>query len=426
MPQLTDRKIQSLKPTGKPFDVKDTQVPGLHVRVMPTGSRSFVLLTRYPGSNNPTRRALGVYGGDLTLEEARAKATDWRKLIRKGIDPSVQEERERQAALRQQQVTFGAAAEDFIKTKLPAERKGWEVEQDIRRELMPRWGKRPIADITPIDVRTTIRAVVDRGSPYAAHNLLVLARRLFEWACDQQSYGIEVNPCSRLKPKAIVGKRNPRKRVLSDDELRAFWRASERLGYPYGPLFQMLALTGQRRSEVGEARWSEIDLAKKLLTIAAERMKADAAHLVPLSDDVIRILMELPQFKSGDFLFSTTFGRKPVRGFNRAKHKLDRLMLLSWRALGRIKSEDRRARQITPFVLHDIRRTMRTGLSALPIPDLIRELVIAHTKPGLHKVYDQFEHLEEKRRALNLWAARLHSIVEPPPPNVVELPARAS
>jgi integrase len=426
VPQLTDRKVASLKPAenGRPYDVKDSQVPGLHVRVMPTGSRSFVLLTRYPGSNNPTRRALGVYG-DLSLEEARQKATDWRKLIRRGIDPSAQEERDRQAALRQQQVTFGAVAEDFIKTKLPAERKGREVEGDIRRELMPRWGKRPIADITPIDVRTTVKAVVDRGSPYAAHNLLVLARRLFEWAIDQHVYGIEVNPCSRLKPKAIVGARKPRKRVLNDDELRAFWRASERLSYPYGPLFQLLALTGQRRSEVGKARWNEFDLAKKLWTIPAERMKADAAHLVPLSDDVIRILQELPRFRNGDFLFSTTFGRKPVRGFNRAKQKLDRLMLPSWRALGRIKGEDRRQQQIPPFVVHDVRRTMRTGLSALPVPDLVRELVIAHTKPGLHKVYDQFEHLEAKRRALDLWAARLRSIVDPPPPNVVELQARA-
>ena len=68
---------------------------------------------------------------------------------------------------------------------------------------------------------------------------------------------------------------------------------------------------------------------------------------------------------------------------------------------------------------------MRTQLSALPIPDLVRELVIAHTKPGLHKVYDQHAYLDEKRRALDLWAARLRSIVEPPPANVIRLAERA-
>ena len=76
---------------------------------------------------------------------------------------------------------------------------------------------------------------------------------------------------------------------------------------------------------------------------------------------------------------------------------------------------------LQPFVIHDIRRTMRTGLSALPVPDVVRELVIAHTKPGMHKVYDQFSYLDEKRHALELWAARLRNIVEPSPANVVEL-----
>ena len=193
----------------------------------------------------------------------------------------------------------------------------------------------------------------------------------------------------------------------------------------------MLALTGQRKSEVAEARWSEIDLTRKLWTIPAERMKADAAHVVPLSDDVIAILGSgkndkvcgLPRFKKGDYLFSTTFGKKPVNGFSKAKERLDKRMLRSWRALGRVSGKDRRKAQIEPWVIHDIRRTMRTGLSALPVSDLVRELVIAHTKPGLHKVYDQHAYREEKRHALELWAARLRNIVEPPPPNVVQIAA---
>ena len=162
---------------------------------------------------------------------------------------------------------------------------------------------------------------------------------------------------------------------------------------------------------------------EKLWTIPAERMKADAAHVVPLSDDVVAILQSLPRFKKGDHVFSTTFGVKPVNGFSKAKERLDRRMLRSWRALARL-ARNRRKAQIEPWVIHDIRRTMRTGLSALPVPDLVRELVIAHTKPGLHKVYDQHAYLDEKRRALDLWAARLRSIVEPAPTaNVVQMRA---
>jgi hypothetical protein len=87
--------------------------------------------------------------------------------------------------------------------------------------------------------------------------------------------------------------------------------------------------------------------------------------------------------------------------------------------------------KLQPFVIHDIRRTMRTGLSALPVPDLVRELVIAHARPGLHKVYDLHAYEAEKRQALELWAARLRSIVDPPAPpptaesaNVVRLYGR--
>ena len=113
-----------------------------------------------------------------------------------------------------------------------------------------------------------------------------------------------------------------------------------------------------------------------------------------------------PRFDGGDYLFTSTQGRKPISGFNRAKRALDAKMLAE---LG----------ELPPFVLHDIRRSVRTGLSALPVPDLIRELVIGHTKPGLHKIYDQHAYIDEKRHALELWAARLQRIVEPPPDVVI-------
>ena len=452
---LTDRTLRALHaaPEGTRYEIMDTQAPGLGIRVTDTGQRTFVLIARFPGHKQPTRRALGQYTplndaeekrrykalpevdrkketfedyvvrtyGASTLAGAREKARKWRAMIQSGIDPRTHEERQQHAALRQQRNTFGTVAEDFIKDKLPGERKGREVERDIRREFIPAWGKRPISEIAPHDVRAVVKAAKDRGAPYQAHNLLTIARRLFSWAIDQQVYGLESSPCERLKPKAIIGRKVFRTRILDDDELRAFWRATRRLSYPYAPLFRMLALTGQRKSEVAEARWSEIDLVGKLWTIPAERMKADAAHVVPLSDDVIAILESLPRFKKGDHIFTTTFGVKAVNGFSKAKERLDKRMLRSWRALGRARGKDRRKAQIEPWVIHDVRRSMRTGLSGLPVSDLVRELVIAHTKPGLHKVYDQHAYEQEKRHALELWAARLRNIVEPAPANVVPL-----
>jgi integrase len=458
--ELTDKTLRALKaaPEGKRNEIMDTLAPGLAVRVTDTGHRSFVFIKRFPGDKNPTRRTLGEYVpvnealerrrymerpkeereketfgaymsrtyGTATLAGAREKAAQWRAKVESDIDPREEENRRKIEQAHKRKNTFAAVAEDFIKEKLPGERKGREVERDIRREFIPAWGKRPIADLTSQDVREVVKAAKDRGAPYQAFNLLTTARRLFSWAIDQQVYGLESSPCDRLKPKAIIGKKVFRKRILDDDELRAFWRAAGRLGYPYGPLFRMLALTGQRKSEVAEARWSEIKLPRKLWTIPAERMKADAAHVLPLSDDVIGILESLPRFKKGDHVFSTTFGVKAVNGFSKAKDRLDKRMLRSWRALGRARGEDRRKAQIEPFVIHDIRRSMRTGLSALPVSDLVRELVIAHTKPGLHRVYDQHAYEQEKRHALDLWAARLRTIVTPPTGNVVPLSAKAA
>jgi hypothetical protein len=128
---------------------------GFGVRVSDTGRRTFVLLTRFPGSKNPTRRALGEYG-ELTLEKARGKARDWLELIRKGVDPRDEEERQRIAEQRKRANSFAAVVEDFIAEKLPAERKGREVERDIRREFIPAWGGRPITEITAHDVRVVV------------------------------------------------------------------------------------------------------------------------------------------------------------------------------------------------------------------------------------------------------------------------------
>jgi len=402
---------------GKNYDVMDTACPGLGVRVSETGRCTFVLIARFPGKVNPTRRALGEYGA-ITLDAARRQARRWLELISQGKDPAIEEERVRAAEVRRQGNTFASVAEDFIKAKLTREAKGVEVERDIRRIFMALWSHRPITDIRAGEVRAAVKRVADEGKTYQAYNLLGYARRLFNWAIDQQVYGLETSPCDRLKPRSIVGERDPRTRILSDKEIAAFWNASSELGYPYGPLYKLLVLTGQRRSEVGEARWSEFDFDKRLWRIPAARMKAGAAHIVPLCDDALDVLNSMPRFE-GDYLFTTTSGKKPVNSFEKAKVRVDALMLAE------LRHTDPKA-NMPDFVVHDLRRSVRTNLSAIPgISDLVRELVIGHTKPGLHKIYDQYAYLDEKRRALAAWEARLRSIVTPPPANVVQFPASA-
>jgi integrase len=374
---------------------------------MPTGALSFVVLARFPGSTNPTRRSVGPYGR-ITLEEARCKAREWFSLIAKGVDPVIEDERRRQAELLQQRTTFAAVAAEFIAKKVSKTAKAIATEQDIERELIPRWGRKPIADITRHDVIAMAEEIAGRGTIYQAHNVFAHVRGLFNWAIARGTYGVSVSPCDRLRPADLIGKKEARSRVLNDSEIKALWHATARLAYPAGDFVRLLLITGQRRDEVAHAQWHEFDLDAKAWSIPAARMKAAAPHLVPLSDLALDTLRTLPHFASGDFLFSYACGKTPLNNFAKLKARVDRLIA---EALGSAPPR---------WVLHDLRRSVRTRLSAL-CPSDIAELVIAHARPGLRAVYDLHTFETEKRKALDLWSARLRDLVEPPPPNVVAL-----
>ena len=141
-----------------------------------------------------------------------------------------------------------------------------------------------------------IERIARRPAPYTAHIVLGHARSLFNWAINRGTYGLETSPCDRVKPSTLIGAKQPRQRVLTDFELAALWHGSEALGYPFGPLYKLLLLTGARKSEVAGARWGEFDLKKKIWTVPPERFKSNASHLVPLSDAAIAIIEALPRF----------------------------------------------------------------------------------------------------------------------------------
>jgi integrase len=402
---LTDRFIASRPPAGpgNRDDWPDAIVPGLVLRVTDRGHKSFVLRARFPlNPQNPTRRALGDYGA-ITLAEARDKARSWLALIDKGVDPKLEEERLRAEAKRRQDTTFGKVAADFLDRHAVKLAKAKEVRTIIETEFMPRWRNRPIEMMRPEDIGPAIRAIVNRGAPAQAHNAFANLRNLFNWAIGTGEYDIKTSPLQNLSPKSLIGERVIRQRILSDVELRAVWNASDDLGYPYGPVIRLLILTAQRLKQVSDLSWVEIDLDNAIWSLSVERMKGDAAHLVPLAPVVLALLEKLPRWTRGDFAFTTTEGRKPVNGFSKAKDRLDQLS------------------GVKDWVLHDLRRTARSHFSALPVQEIVRELVIAHAQKGLSKVYDQYLYLDEKRRCLGLWEKRLLSIVEPPPSDVTDL-----
>jgi integrase len=341
----------------------------------------------------------------MSLAEAREKAREWNALVKKGIDPAIEEEQQRRATIeaanQRQASTFEGAFEEYLRRKALKLKSGRHIEREIRREFKT-WMALPLADITPSMVKAAIRGIIERDAETQAHFAFGILRTFLNWAVDSGDFGIEVSPCAKLKPTVLIGSRNIRSRVLKDFEIAAYWRASEAMGYPFGKFFQLLALTALRRNEAADGRWSEIDTASKLWAVPEQRMKGGSAHAVPLTAEILALLESLPQFGDGDFVFSTTGGNRPISGFSKAKARLDALMRKELEAQG-LPFED--------FVIHDIRRTCRTRFSALPVEDIVRELLVAHARPELHKIYDQHAYEKEKADALKLWHEKLKQIV---------------
>jgi integrase len=415
---LTEQKVRALKPREQRYDVLDALVPGLRVHVTPNGSKSFMLKARYPGAKFSTRRAIGEMGA-ISLDQARTTAREWLGLIRNGVDPAAELAAQQQRAQAEQQLTFEVVAELYIKQKLAHARQRERSAQEIRKELIPVWGPRRINSFQRGDVIRLIDQIRDRmdrsaeargqRATYAqARHVFTHIRAIFNFAAVR--YDLDVVPTDRLKPRDLFGPLKPRERVLTDTELRALWRAGEKIGYPYGPLYQLLLLTGTRRDEARGARWREFDLKAGTWTIPAERYKQDSVHEVPLTEDALALLTQLPRFRHGDYVFSTSFGSAPVNGLSKSKARLDRLM-----------RKELDGAELAPFVIHDMRRTVRTRLSELRIPNLIAEAVIGHSKRGLARIYDQHRYRTEKREALMAWQNKLRILINPPSEKVVQL-----
>jgi integrase len=360
------------------------------------GTRSYIVYRRWGGRRAPSRRTIGRCDR-ITLAAARDQARHWLEAAGRGEDPREELRKAQRAAQRAQQTTFQAVVEAWLASaEVQATRTRDEAARVMRAEFIPLWSEWPIAEIQAADIAAAIRAKAETA-PSHARNLLGYLKRAFGWAEAQHLYDLTNNPAAALKPDKLCGKKVTRKRTLNDAELRALWQASGEIAYPFGPLTRLLILTGQRRSDVAEAPWSEFDLDKKLWTITAERYKTEAPHVVPLTSEAVDILQGLPRFASGDHVFTTTFGKRPVSGFGAMKRRLDSLLA---------------GKMTAPWRLHDIRRTLRTNLSALPgVTDMVKELVIGHAQPGVIPGYDQYSYLDEKRIALERWAKRLHAIV---------------
>lgn len=240
-----------------------------------------------------------------------------------------------------------------------------------------------------------------------------MALGIVNWAIDRGE--LEINflaSPSRGRRNTGLLRRTKRDRVLRDDEIRAVWAACAIVGPPFGELVKLLLLLGQRRKEVAGMLRSELDLDHSLRAIGSARYKTDIVHLVPLPPVAVELIRRMTKIDDV-YVFSTAPGTR-FSGFSKSMERLRQLSgIADWR-------------------LHDLRRTARTGMSRLKnaagqrVGSDVAERVLGHVIGGVRGIYDRYEYLDEKREALDLWAARLGEIVSPPPDNIVPLRAGAA
>lgn len=382
--KFTQDKVTRIPlPGGKSEHIEfDETMPGFGVRIRAgdkSQHRTFIVQYKIGAK---TRR---ITLGDLrkvTFENARAEAKRIFGKVANGLDPANEKVERRSAASH----TLDATIVKYLEAREGAMKP--RSFDETKRHLLSHWKALhglTLASISRANVAAEASAIAKNKGPVAANRSRASLSALFAWAMGE---GLcESNP--------VVGsnkqeENDPRDRSLSDTEAAAVWLAAPE--NDYGRIVRLLLLTGCRRNELGDLKWSEIDLEARTITLPRARTKNSQEHIVHLSDAAMAILEAMPRRGDRDHVFG--LGQGGFSGWSRAKGALD----------GRTKLK-------APWTLHDLRRTVRTGLGKLGVQPHIAEAVLNHLPPKLIRTYDRNTYAAEKKAALDQWATHLKTIV---------------
>ncbi|MCQ0986485.1 tyrosine-type recombinase/integrase [Jiella marina] len=406
---LTAAAVEKLKPETVRREIPDGGLTGLYLVIQPTGRKSWAV--RYRHAGKPRKVTVGSYPA-FDLKAAREAAGVLLRAASEGADPARQKAEAKAMAVTNidPDDTIEKQVDIFLQRHVARNRSASEVERLFRKEVIPVWGSKRLGEIKRGDVVKLLDDIVDRPAPYTANRTLANLNKFANWCVGRGL--IDANFCQGVAKPATELRRD---RVLEDREVALVWKASDDLGYPFGPLVRLLLLTGQRRDEVAGMRWSEVDLSSATWTIPRDRVKNDKAHVVALSPQAVTILKDVPKFNGSDFVFTTT-GKTAVSGFSRMKAMLDA-------KIGEIVEEEEASR-VPPWRLHDLRRTAASGMASLGIGIAVVEKILNHTSGtfgGIVAVYQRHEFLDERRRALEAWSNFVEGLVTVKPSNVLEI-----
>lgn len=445
MPKLTTVGLQKYVASDKRREIRDTQAPGLYLIIQPKpkGSKSWALRFRRP-DGKPAKLTLGrvdlsddetsdepQLGGALTLRQARELANRIDRERARGIDVvearKAEKSRRATATAERAASSFGVAVREFFadhKTKQLTRPRRWRGDarllgldyppdadpakvdpEMISGGLAATWAERPVFEIDGHDIHAVVDDARRNGIPGLKRSNLgnseARGRKMHAALSVVFRYLLQHRKVA-LNPAAGVwhpGAPPARERVLTEEEIKPLWRAAEKLRAPYGTAARLLLLTGARLNEVTGMRRDELSDDNSVWTIPSTRTKNHRSHVVPLPP----LARGIVPVGDGDFLFG---GDRPATSWSRAKAELDAASgVKNWR-------------------LHDLRRTAATGMAELGIAPHIVEAVLNHVsgaRGGVAGIYNRAIYAEEKKAALERWAAHIEGLASGKPANVTPL-----
>lgn len=407
---LTDARIAGLKaPAAGQIEIADGIIKGLRLRIGASGAKTYILRKRVQGKwLNVT---IGRHGPSFTLASARRKARDLLVDVEQGKSIARKPDVKRKGS--KGVGTIAELYKIYLSQQIEGKkRSAKEFDRVFRIYIEPELGDRLADAITRSDVSRFVEKIAFERGKETLTMARIVYRHLstfYAWALTRLEH-LPGNPCrDAWHPKPS----EPRDRVLSDRELAALWQAALKEGYPFGHIVRMLVLTAQRRGEVLGATCDEFDFNGKTWTVPGERAKNGKANVVPLSAQVLAVVTEMfsaagiapdeAHKQSQILLASQVTSTNSVSGMSKA-----------WKRM-RKSVDETLGYEAGHFTIHDIRRTVATGLQRLGIPLVVSEAVLNHQSgsamAGVAGVYHRHQYTSEKREALALWGVEVFKIV---------------
>jgi integrase len=344
--------------------------------------------------------------GKITPEQARTLAQGILGAVAYGRDPA----KERRKTEASAENTLRSIAENYFAREGHKLRSLRVRKLALERLVYPTLGARQIDDIKRSDINKLLDKIEDENGARTATLALAYLRRMMNWHATRSDEFR--TPIVRGMARGATTKRD---RVLTDDELRAFWRAAEGWDHPFARLLRFIVLTATRREEAAGMQWAELD--GDFWTIPAARYKTKIDFELPLSRAALDVLGTVTRFSENGLVFTTT-GNARMGGFSKFKARFDARMLAELRKAAAERDSDPANITLDHWTVHDLRRTARSAMTQAGVPPDHAERALGHVIGGVRGVYDRHGYREEKRRAFEALAVHVAGVINLQP-NVV-------